>query len=214
MIFPERFRHHRQREQAEHILFVRFAQLNAHSERRDGSDRRAFIYDAELGDAFGHEFMEGERNVAGLHRCAIVKTCPRVQRDFRPGEVIGVTHVLGNQRIVAAGLVIGGDKERIVKRFRSRGRHAAQGVAVEVVEGSRGGKRDLTAFWRGWVDVIEVRKIDRVFRLANHREGDILFDGLRLAGQARECQHQQHKAHKHLAAAPSLQTGSVKLNNK
>ena len=103
MIFPERFRHHRQREQAEHILFVRFAQLNAHSERRDGSDRRAFIYDAELGDAFGHEFMEGERNVAGLHRCAIVKTCPRVQRDFRPGEVIGVTYVLGNQRIVAAG---------------------------------------------------------------------------------------------------------------
>jgi hypothetical protein len=47
-----------------------------------------------------------------------------------------------------------------------------------------------------------VRKIDRVFRLANHREGDIFFDGLRLAGQARECQHQQHEAHKHLAAAP------------
>ena len=185
MIFPERFRHHRQREQAEHVFFVRFAQLDAHGERRDGSDGSPFIHDAELGDAFGHEFMEGERHVAGLHRRTVVKTRSRIQRNFRPGEVIGVTHVLGNQRIIAAGLIIRRDEERIVKRFRSRGRHAAQGEAVEVVECSRGGKRDLSALRRGRVNVIEVRKIDRIFRLANHREGDIFFDGLRLAGQAR-----------------------------
>ena len=148
--------------------------------------------------------MKGEGNVAGLNRCAIVKTCPGVQGDFRPGEVISITHIPGNQRIVAAGLIIRRDKERIVKRFRSRRRHPTQGEAVEVVERSRGGKRDLSAFRRVRVNVIEVGKIDGVFRLANHSEGDIFFDGLRLAGQARECQHQQHNAHKHFAAAPSF----------
>ena len=184
MLFPERFRHNRQRKQAEHILFIRLAQLNAHGQGGNGAHRCAFIHNAELGYAFGHKFMKRKGHIAGLNRRAIVKTGPGVERNFGPGEVIRVADIISNQRIVAAGFIIGGHKKRIVKGFRSRRRDATQGEAVKVVKCSRGGERDLSAFGGGRIDVIEVRKIDRVLWLANHGERDVFFDGLRLARQA------------------------------
>ena len=185
VIFPERFRHHGQGEQAEHVLFIRLTQLNTHRERGNGFDRNAFVDNAELGNALSHKFVKCEGNVAGFDRRPIVKTRPWVNRNFRPRKVIRVTHVVRNQRVVTAGFIIRRNKQRIVERFCSRCRHAAQGEAVEVVERPRGGESHVSAFWRGRVDVIKVRKIDRVLWLTNHGERDVLFDGLRLAGQAR-----------------------------
>ena len=60
--------------------------------------------------------MKGERHVAGANRRTVVKTRPRINRDFCPAEIIGVTYVLGD-RIIAAGLVVGGDEQRVIEGF-------------------------------------------------------------------------------------------------
>ena len=202
MIFPEGFGHDGQGEQAQHILFVRLREFDSHGQRGDGFHRGALVHQTKLRHAFGHKFMKGERHVAGANRRTVVKTRPRINRDFCPAEIIGVTHVLRDQGIIAAGLVVGGDEQRVIEGFGTRCRYAAQGKAVKVVKCSRGGKRHVSAFRGGWVDVIVVVKVNRVLRLANDGKGRALFDGLRLARQAHQRQQRQHNAHNHSAADP------------
>ena len=132
--------------------------------------------------------MKGERHIAGANRRTVVKTRPRINRDFCPAKIIGVTHVLSDQGIIAAGLVVGGDEQRVIEGFGTRCRHAAQGEAVKVVKRSGRGKRHVPAFRGGGVHIIVVSKVDRILRLANDGKGRALFDGLRLARQAHQRQ--------------------------
>ena len=114
MIFPEGFGHDGQGEQAQHILFVRLREFDSHGQRGDGFHRGALVHQTKLWHAFGHKFMKGERHVAGANRRTVVKTRPRINRDFCPAEIFGVTYVLGDQGIIAAGLVVGGDEQRVI----------------------------------------------------------------------------------------------------
>ncbi len=203
MIFPELFRHDRQGEQAQHVLFVRVGERDAHRQRGDGRHRSPFIDQPELRHPFGHKLMEGKSHVAGLHRCAVMKTRQWIEGQLHPGKIIGVAGLLGHQRIIAAWLIIRRRKKGVVEGVGTLGRHAAQGIAVEVIEGAVGGKGKIAPFWRGGVNVIVVIEIDGIFRLANHRERVALINGLRLA-ESTHHRHQQHYyAHNHSATFSS-----------
>ncbi len=60
----------------------------------------------------------------------------RVERDLHPGIVLGIARPLGNQRVVAAGLIIRGGEQGIVERLRAYRGVAAQRITVEVIKGA------------------------------------------------------------------------------
>ena len=184
MVSPELFRHDRQGEQAEHVLFARLAEFDAHGERGDGLNASAFVEQTKLRDAFGHKLLEGKGDVAGADRRAVMKAGLRIEGNLHPRKVIGVARPVGDQRIVAARFVVGGGEQRIVQGIGTHAGVAAQRIAVEVVEGANGGERDAATFWRRRIGVGEMAKAVRVFRLANNGEAVALFHGLRLTVKA------------------------------
>ncbi len=115
VIFPELLRHDRQGKQAEHILFARFRKLDAHRERGDGFHRCALVDQAKLRHPFSHKFMEGKDDVAGGDGRAVVKGRAGIKRDLHPRIVIGIACYLGNQRIIAAGFIVGGGVKRVIE---------------------------------------------------------------------------------------------------
>ena len=198
MIFPVRLRHHGQGEQTEHILFPRLREFHAHGQWGNSFDRGAFVDQTKLGHTFGHKFVEGEGDIFCHDGRTIMKTGARVDRDFNPRIILRITCTLGNQRIIAAGLVIRSGEEGVVELFGSGGGITAQRIAVEIVKCAKGGKRDLTAFGGGGIGVIEMVKIERVFRLSQYREGITLFDRLRLDALAHQHDKQQQYANDYL----------------
>ena len=81
---PERLGHHRQAQQAQHVLFTGLAEVDTHGQRRDGLHGGAFIKEAELRHPFGHKLIEGKSDIAGGDRRAVVKTGARVEGDLHP----------------------------------------------------------------------------------------------------------------------------------
>jgi len=96
--------------------------------------------------------------------------------------VIGIARHFGNQRIVAARLVVGRREERVIERLRAHPGITTQGKAVEVIKGTDNRQRDVAAFGRRRINVVKVGKVDGVFRFANDGKSIVLFNGLRLAG--------------------------------
>ena len=106
-----------------------------------------------------------------------------IERDLHPREVISIACGFGNQRIVAAWLIVGGGKQGVVQRIGAHRRVTAQGETVEVIKGADIGERHVTAFRRSGVHIIKMGKINGVFRFADNRKAVTLFNGLRLAGE-------------------------------
>ena len=127
-----------------------------------------------------------------------MKTSAGVDRDFHPRIILCIACALGDQRIIAAGLVIRGGKQGVVKLFGPGAGVTSQGVAVEVVEGAERGKGNLTAFGGGGIGVIKMIKVERVFRLSQYREGITIFDRLRLDTRAYQHDKQQQYANDYL----------------
>lgn len=155
--------------------------------------------------------MKGKSHIAGGNGRAIVKTSAGVNRDFHPGIVGGIAGMVGNQRVIASGLIIRGGKKRIVKGFGTYAGIAAQRIAIEIIERTNGGKRHLTAFRRSRIHIIKVIKVKSILRFAEYGESVAFFDFLGLGASANQCDKQKHYARNHLKAVSlsycPLQTG-------
>ena len=84
MVTPEGLRHHRQGEQAQHIFLAGLRQRNAHGARRNGLNAGPLVEQAELWHPFGHKFVEGEGDIAGGNRAAIMKAGVRIEGYLHP----------------------------------------------------------------------------------------------------------------------------------
>ena len=126
-----------------------------------------------------------------------MKTRPRIDGDFYPGIVVSIACAVGDERIVAARFVVGGGKQRVVKRFGTCTGVTAHRIAVEVIEGANGREGDLPAFGGSRVHVIKVIKVKRVLRFAQYGKSIAFFDGLRLGAKPDEGDEQKQYARDH-----------------
>ena len=141
--------------------------------------------------------MKGKGYIAGGNGRAIVKTSAGINRDFHPGIVGGIAGMVGNQRIIAPGLIIRSGEQGIVERLSSYRGIAAQRVAVEVVEGADCRQGERATFRRLWIDIIKMAETGGVFGLADNREGDAFLNGLRVSAQAKQSKQKQKKSRIH-----------------
>ena len=168
------------------LCFAGLAEVNTHGQRRDGLHGGAFIKQAKLRHPFGHKLVEGKRHIAGGDRRAVMEAGARVERDLHPGIVLGIARPLGNQRVVAAGLIIRGGEQGIVERLSAHGGIAAQCVAVEVIKGADRRQGEGAAFRRPGIDVIKMAEAGCVFGFTDNRKGDAFFYCLRLSAKAKQ----------------------------
>ncbi len=197
VLAPERLGHNRQAQQTQHVLFAGLAEVNTHGQRRDGLHGGAFIKQAKLRHPFGHKLVEGKRHIAGGDRRTVMEAGARVERDLHPGIVLGIARPLGNQRVVAAGLIIRGGEQGIVERLRAYRGVATQRITVEVIKGADRRQGEGAAFRRPGIDVIKMTETGGVFRFADNREGYAFLNGLRLSVQAKQSQQNQKEARIH-----------------
>ena len=186
MLAPERLRHHRQAQQTQHVLFAGLAEVDSYGQRGDGLNGGAFIKQAELWHPFGHKLVEGKCNVPGGDWRAVMEAGVRVESDLHPGIVLGIARPLGNQRVVAAGLIIRGGEQGIVERLSAHGGIAAQCVAVEVIKGADRRQGEGAAFRRLRIDIIKMAEAGCVFGFTDNRKGDAFFYCLRLSAKAKQ----------------------------
>lgn len=191
MVFPEAFRQYAQAEQAEDLLTVRLRQLDAHRQPGNGLDRDAFVIGAKLRHAFGHEFIEGKGHVGGGDRAAVLEAGAGVDIQFHPAHVGRETGRFGNQRVIAAGFVVGVGEQRIVQLHRALAGYAAGSEAVEVVVGADGRQSHVTSLGRRRVDVVEMAEVGGVFRFTEKGESVAFVEGF---GPQTEAQCREHQS--------------------
>ena len=120
--------------------------------------------------ALGGQRLKGPDHIGGRNRLAVMPT--RLGAQFDPHARAIRRHLQAfDQAAVGAEILIAGRPQQGVIGQPDQGRrHPFHDERVEAVEGARGADSHLTALGRGWIDIIEMTEIGRVFERAIGRE--------------------------------------------
>ena len=131
------------------------------------------------------EGVEGEDDVFGGHRLAVVPARVGTQAVFDVRKIIRMGHLLGQEAVGGGDLVLGLRDQPLVDQRDAAGDGALHSGHddIEIVEGA---DRDLAhhAILRGVrIDVIEALEVGGILDVAEHREG--VPPGRRAGGRRR-----------------------------
>ena len=143
----------------------------------------------------GHQGLEGEPDIFGADRLAIVEARLGVDEEAHPAVVRVALHLLGDQSIDAVGFVQRAIGQRLVDPgidLRHPGGLVHVGQQVGEAVGFLGRAAQRTALGRVRIDVVEMFEIGRVFgRFAIYGHGRLQFGAQGAAREEWQCAGQQ-----------------------
>jgi hypothetical protein len=135
---------------------------------------------------FFHQGLEGELDVFGGYRRAIVEARLLAKQESYPGVVRRLFDLLGDQSIAAERLVHALHGQGVVDQADIVGRHALADERVETVETAKAGLTEDAAFRCIGVDVVEVLEVRRILGRFVIERGGVLRGGNGEAGKTEQ----------------------------
>ena len=131
----------------------------------------------EQGMALGLQRGEREGGIMRGQLRAVMEPGLRPHRKT-VGELVGRNlHRLGREAVQRVRFVAGPRHQRREGQVHALRAFTLQDEGIERIEGlirlivgfRRGNRREYPAFRRGWIDVVEMMKVGRIFQIAEHR---------------------------------------------
>ncbi|MCY1536025.1 hypothetical protein D9M68_714620 [compost metagenome] len=136
--------------------------------------------------AFAHQGLEGELDVFGGYRLAVMETGFGAQVETYPGVVRGFLYFRREQPVLGEGLVQAMAGQGVINQADIVGCHALVDEGVEAVEAAKARLAKGAALGGGRVDVVEVLVVGRVLRRLVIQGQCMLGSRQGQAGQAKQ----------------------------